>query len=61
MNAKERILAAIEKANGPVCDDCMVKQAELSTRCSLAATASFLKKSSIKSHKTSENWPQQIR
>lgn len=32
MTAKERVLATIEKTNGPVCDDCMVKMAELSAR-----------------------------
>jgi hypothetical protein len=32
MTAKDRILAAIERANGRVCDDCMVKLADLSAR-----------------------------
>ncbi|HBV98055.1 MAG: hypothetical protein JL50_00885 [Peptococcaceae bacterium BICA1-7] len=32
MTVKERILATVERANGPVCDDCMVKLAELTAR-----------------------------
>lgn len=32
MTAKERILVAVERANGPVCDDCMVKLANLGAR-----------------------------
>jgi hypothetical protein len=42
MTAKERILVALERAGGPICDDCLTPRADLSRRQEANAACRFL-------------------